>query len=68
MYGIKIVQNDEWEKFVLNQLYTIFVQSPAYGEFYNRVEEEYWIFGMSQKSLYLKTLCSIAYNSSWLIG
>lgn len=36
----------EWDAFVQTQLYTIFVQSSLYGEFYKKMGEEYRIFGI----------------------
>lgn len=40
--------NDEkiWEKFILDQTYAIFLQSPQYGEFYKKLGERSWIFGI----------------------
>ncbi|MFH1947141.1 MAG: peptidoglycan bridge formation glycyltransferase FemA/FemB family protein [Candidatus Magasanikbacteria bacterium] len=44
---IKQVKNkDQWEKFVLAQPSTIFVQSYKYGEFYEHMDESSWIFGI----------------------
>jgi len=52
---IKQVENKtEWEKFVLAQPSTIFVQSYKYGEFYEKMGENSWIFGI--------------YNENKLIG
>ena len=45
--NIKQIKNKtEWEKFVLAQLSTIFVQSYKYGEFYEKMGESSWIFGI----------------------
>jgi len=47
MYEIKeIINPNEWENFVLNQPYTFFVQSSAYGDFYQSLDEKSWIFGI----------------------
>lgn len=35
-----------WESFLLAQPYTLFVQSYRYGEFYQSIGEQYWIFGV----------------------
>jgi len=44
---IKEIKNkSEWEKFVLSQSYTLFVQSSHYGEFYETMGEKSWIFGV----------------------
>lgn len=42
----QITNKKEWEEFVLNQLYTLFVQSSHYGEFYEATGEKAWIFGI----------------------
>jgi len=42
----QITNKFEWEKFVLSQSYTLFVQSSHYGEFYERMGEKSWIFGV----------------------
>lgn len=36
----------EWEQFVQKQLYTLFVQSNRYGDFYTATGESSWIFGI----------------------
>ncbi|MFB6182348.1 MAG: lipid II:glycine glycyltransferase FemX [Candidatus Magasanikbacteria bacterium] len=47
MYKVKQIKNKEkWEQFVKNKEFSLFVQSPKYGEFYENREEEYWIFGI----------------------
>ncbi len=52
---IKQIQNkNEWEEFVLKQPITLFVQSYKYGEFYEKMGESTWIFGI--------------YNNTKLIG
>lgn len=44
---IKQIENKkEWEEFILKQPDTLFVQSFQYGEFYKRIGENYWIFGL----------------------
>ena len=35
-----------WEKFVLTQPHTLFVQSSHYGDFYDALGEEAWILGV----------------------
>ncbi len=35
-----------WENFLKNQEYTVFVQSPQYGEFYKKLGENAFIFGI----------------------
>jgi len=42
----EIKNKSEWEKFVLNQSYTFFVQSTHYGNFYEAMGERSWIFGV----------------------
>lgn len=42
----QITDKKIWEDFVLQQEYTLFVQSPAYGEFFERMGEKSWIFGV----------------------
>lgn len=42
----KITNRDEWKHFVLRQPYTLFVQSPSYGEFYEKMGEQSWMFGI----------------------
>lgn len=42
----QIINKDEWENFVLSQLNTFFVQSIHYGEFYEKLGEKFWIFGV----------------------
>ncbi|MBU0596923.1 peptidoglycan bridge formation glycyltransferase FemA/FemB family protein [Patescibacteria group bacterium] len=47
MYEIKQIENRlEWTNFLAHQPYTLFVQSPEYGEFYKSLGEEYYIFGI----------------------
>jgi len=49
---IKEIQNkEEWENFVLKQSYTLFVQSFKYGEFYKKIGENYWIFGLYENNV-----------------
>ncbi|MBU2542718.1 peptidoglycan bridge formation glycyltransferase FemA/FemB family protein [Patescibacteria group bacterium] len=44
---IKIIEDKQkWEEFVLVQPSTIFVQSYKYGEFYKKMGEHSWIFGI----------------------
>lgn len=42
----QITNKKEWEGFVLQQPYTLFVQSYHYGEFYESMDEKSWIFGI----------------------
>lgn len=42
----QITNKSEWEKFVLSQSHTLFVQSSHYGEFYEKMGEKSWIFGV----------------------
>jgi len=42
----QIANQSEWEKFVLSQSYTFFVQSCHYGEFYEMMGEKSWILGV----------------------
>ena len=46
MYKTKQIESDRWKKFLLDQKFTPFVQSPKFGEFYNKREEDYWVFGV----------------------
>lgn len=47
---IKLIENkQEWEEFVSQQPYTLFVQSCHYGEFYEAMGEQSWIFGIYEK-------------------
>lgn len=49
---IKEIQDKtEWEQFVLQQPYALFVQSTNYGEFYNKIGEKYWIFGIYENNV-----------------
>ena len=44
---IRLVKNkEEWEKFIFKQPYSLFVQSFHYGEFYEALGEQGWIFGI----------------------
>ncbi|MBD3311737.1 MAG: peptidoglycan bridge formation glycyltransferase FemA/FemB family protein [Candidatus Magasanikbacteria bacterium] len=43
---IEILDKKMWENFVLEQENTLFVQSWKYGEFYKKINERYWIFGI----------------------
>lgn len=47
----EIKNKSEWEKFVLSQLHTLFVQSSHYGEFYEMMGEKSWIFGVYDKEV-----------------
>ncbi len=42
----EIKDKKQWEKFVFSQSYTLFVQSSHYGEFYEMMGEQSWIFGV----------------------
>lgn len=42
----QITNKQKWEEFVLQQPYTLFVQSCHYGEFYEVIGEKAWIFGI----------------------
>lgn len=47
MFRVQFVSNPQnWETFVQSQLYTLFVQSYRYGEFYASMGEKYWIIGI----------------------
>ena len=49
---IKEIKNkEEWEKFVLTQPFTLFVQSSKYGEFYEKMGEKFWIFGLYENNV-----------------
>lgn len=49
---IKEIENkEEWEQFVLKQPDTLFVQSFHYGEFYHKIGESYWIFGLYEHNI-----------------
>ncbi|MFZ2189685.1 MAG: peptidoglycan bridge formation glycyltransferase FemA/FemB family protein [Candidatus Magasanikiibacteriota bacterium] len=44
---VRVVENkNDWENFVLSQMNTLFVQSFHYGEFYESMSEQSWIFGV----------------------
>lgn len=44
---IQEIQSPEiWEKFIQEQPFTVFVQSPNYGEFYKRLGEDFFIVGI----------------------
>lgn len=45
-YSVQSVDAQTWEKFVLSQQHALFVQSPTYGEFYQSIGEQSWIFGL----------------------
>jgi len=45
----EIVREEEWEKFVLAQKNTLFVQSWKYGDFYRGMGEQAWVFGIYDK-------------------
>ena len=42
----EITEKKKWEDFVLSQTYAIFLQSPQYAEFYKKLGEQGWIFGV----------------------
>jgi len=42
----EITNQHEWDTFVQKQMFSPFVQSPAYGKFYESMGERYWIFGV----------------------
>ncbi|PIR77654.1 MAG: hypothetical protein COU30_01225, partial [Candidatus Magasanikbacteria bacterium CG10_big_fil_rev_8_21_14_0_10_38_6] len=47
MFHIKQLDNhQEWETFNKNTPYSVFVQSTLYGEFYEKLGEQYVIFGV----------------------
>ncbi len=47
MYSVKIVDNiEEWEAMIHQRLYSPFVQSYKYGEFYKSLGEKYWLVGI----------------------
>jgi len=44
---IKQINNpNDWDNFIKEQEYTLFVQSYKYGEFFKLMNEDYWIFGI----------------------
>ncbi len=48
---IRLVQQPkEWEEFLVQQLYTLFVQSPQYGTFYEDMGESAWIVGIYEQN------------------
>jgi lipid II:glycine glycyltransferase (peptidoglycan interpeptide bridge formation enzyme) len=52
MYQIKPIENQkEWEDFLLTQPYTLFVQAPAYGKFYEAMGERSFILGIYEKDI-----------------
>ncbi|MBP9760823.1 MAG: peptidoglycan bridge formation glycyltransferase FemA/FemB family protein [Candidatus Magasanikbacteria bacterium] len=42
----EIPQKEDWEAWIRTQPYTLFVQSPTYGKFFQLLGEQYWIFGI----------------------
>jgi len=46
----QIINKNEWEEFVLAQANTFFVQSIHYGEFYESLDEKFWIFGVYENN------------------
>ncbi|MBP9694789.1 MAG: peptidoglycan bridge formation glycyltransferase FemA/FemB family protein [Candidatus Magasanikbacteria bacterium] len=42
----QVINHSDWEKFVKSQPYTLFVQSVHYGEFYQKINEKFWIIGV----------------------
>ncbi len=47
MYEVReVLHSEEWEQFNLLQPYTLFVQSAAYIDFYKKMGERGWIFGL----------------------
>ncbi|MEK7644585.1 MAG: peptidoglycan bridge formation glycyltransferase FemA/FemB family protein [Patescibacteria group bacterium] len=54
MIEINLIENvTEWESFVLKQEYALFTQSFKYGEFYRRMGEDGWIYGIYENGLLL---------------
>ncbi|KKQ28111.1 MAG: Methicillin resistance protein [Candidatus Magasanikbacteria bacterium GW2011_GWC2_37_14] len=52
MYKIEKITNHEiWENFNLQQLNTLFVQSVQYGKFYEKIGEQFWIFGIFENNI-----------------
>ncbi len=50
MYRIKQINDrEQWQNFVLKQENTLFVQSWDYGEFYKRIGEQFWVFGIYEE-------------------
>ena len=47
----QIIDKKSWENFVLQQEYTLFVQSVAYGEFFEKMGEKSWIFGVYENDV-----------------
>lgn len=46
-YNIRYIGKPEvWENFVKSQPYTLFVQSPLYGDFYRAMGERAWLLGV----------------------
>src|SRR3989339_471962 len=50
MYIVKQIDNiSEWESFLKSQQYTPMTQSWKYGEFYKKLNENFWIFGVYEE-------------------
>jgi lipid II:glycine glycyltransferase (peptidoglycan interpeptide bridge formation enzyme) len=47
----QITDKQEWEDFVKNHVYTLFVQSWNHGEFYKNLGEDFWIFGVYKRGV-----------------
>lgn len=45
-YRVIEINKEKWDKFVLSQPDTLFVQSSSYGEFYKKEGESAWLFGV----------------------
>ena len=51
MIKIKQIKEKEiWESFVLDHKFSLFVQSWNYGEFYESIGENFWVFGIYEDS------------------
>ncbi|MBI4992863.1 MAG: peptidoglycan bridge formation glycyltransferase FemA/FemB family protein [Candidatus Magasanikbacteria bacterium] len=47
MFDVREIKDEKiWEKFIIDQTYAIFLQSPQYGEFYKKLGEQSWVFGI----------------------
>jgi lipid II:glycine glycyltransferase (peptidoglycan interpeptide bridge formation enzyme) len=46
MYIKEIIQKKDWSDFLLKQPEALFVQSPAYGAFYESMGEQAWLLGV----------------------
>lgn len=64
MYQVKEITNkQEWEKFVLAQEFTPMTQSYKYGEFYQKMNEEFWIFGVYENEVLVAGLLVLSMHA-----